>query len=91
MGRQGIKRRKRKRELPEVADELSVSDEQRAFGNFRWHGFSPAGIVERHGFFWRQAARARDNGPGWRRFAGYVLTVAAVIALGIIVASLLPF
>jgi hypothetical protein len=93
MGRQGIKRRKRKRELPDVrADDLSVTDEHRAFGHFRWNTYSPAGTLERHGFFWRQVGRTRsDPTGGWRRPVAWILTVAAVIAAGVIVANVVPW
>jgi hypothetical protein len=57
-------KRKGRRHLPKVG-ELGPEDEARLFGRFRWNQYSPAGSVERAGFFARQARR---NGTdlGWR-------------------------
>jgi hypothetical protein len=80
VGSSGIKRRKPKRELPDEPDlpDLTPGDQRRLFGNFTWGGYSPAGALERNGFFWRQVARGRRM-RGWRRGVGYALS--AVVAL----------
>jgi hypothetical protein len=77
VGSSGIKRRKPKHELPDASD-LTPGDQRRLFGNFTWGAYSPAGAVERNGFFWRQLARGRRT-TGWRRGIGYALS--AVVAL----------
>jgi hypothetical protein len=93
MGRQGIKRRKPRRELPDT-DNVSEGDVDRLFGRFRWNEYSPAGNLERSGFFWRQFTRNGARGAGafiadakWA-FA-FVLAVCAVVALVVLVLSLL--
>ncbi len=60
MGAQGIRRRKKRRRLPDVPD-LPPGDVGRLFGRFTWSAYSPAGNLERHGFFWRQWSRARPS------------------------------
>ncbi len=63
MGAQGIRRRKKWRKLPEV-DRMTEGDVGRLFGRFSWNAYSPAGALERHGFFWRQVKRIGTK-PGW--------------------------
>jgi len=67
MGRAGIRRRKPAHHLPKVHDHLSPDEEARAFGQFRWSGFTPAGAMERSGFFLRQAVRRSEN-PEWQEY-----------------------
>jgi hypothetical protein len=67
VGRAGIRRRKPVHHLPKVHDELSPDEEARAFGQFRWSQFTPAGAVERFGFFVRQAVR-RSEHPEWQKY-----------------------
>ena len=60
VGAQGIRRRKKYRALPE-AEDLPPGDAARLFGRFTWGAFTPAGNLERNGFFWRQLRRARPG------------------------------
>jgi len=46
MGRAGIRRRKPAHHLPKVPDQLEGAEAARAFGNFRWGGFTPAGSFD---------------------------------------------
>jgi hypothetical protein len=50
-----------------VTDELEPAEQARAFGNFRWSQYSPAGAVERFGFVTRQILRRRAH-PEWPEF-----------------------
>jgi len=61
VGAQGIRRRKRWRKLP-PAEGISQGDVDRLFGRFRWGAYSPAGNLERNGFFWRQFKRRLNEG-----------------------------
>ena len=38
---------------------MSPGDVNRFFGRFTWGTYSPAGTLERNGFFWRQLRRRR--------------------------------
>jgi hypothetical protein len=53
--------------LPKVHDGWSADEEARAFGQFRWGQFTPAGALERSGFFLRQAVRRPEN-PEWQKY-----------------------
>jgi hypothetical protein len=68
-------------------DHLSPGDEARAFGQFRWSAFTPAGAVERSGFFVRQAVR-RSEHPEWQRHHHVTVaigwTILAVLYGGIV-------
>ena len=64
VGARGIKRRKPKHELHDFTDDLTPGDEQRLFGRFRWGNYSPAGNLERNGFFWRQLSRGGHDHAG---------------------------
>jgi hypothetical protein len=83
VGASGIKRRKPKRKLPEPHVDMTPGDQRRAFGQFTWGSFSPAGAMEREGFFWRQVTRARRLEPGWRRNLGYALA-SVIMVIGAI-------
>jgi hypothetical protein len=67
VGSSGIRRRKPVHHLPKVHDGLSPDEEARAFGQFRWGQFTPAGALERSGFFLRQAVR-RSEHPEWQKY-----------------------
>lgn len=87
MGAQGIRRRKRRRDLPNV-ENIPPGDVRRLFGRFTWGAYSPAGALERNGFFWRQLRRRRTRdkwkilGYAW----WYLCTVpfALVLVLGFV-------
>jgi hypothetical protein len=65
MGSAGIKRRKRTRRAnAKPTEPMSEGDVQRLFGRFVWNQYSPAGTLERNGFFWRQLNRY--HGRRWR-------------------------
>ncbi len=83
MGAAGIRRRKKHHKLPEP-EVLPPGDADRVFGRFTWGAYSPAGNLERNGFFWRQLRRRRGRDP-WT-IVGYVLWVlfAAVLAIAVI-------
>ncbi len=49
-------------------------EEARALGQFRWSQFSPAGSLERSGFFLRQAVR-RSERPEWQKYNHVTVTV----------------
>jgi hypothetical protein len=74
MGSSGIRRRKQSHHLPKVHDGLPQDEEAHALGEFRWSGFSPAGALERSGFFIRQAAR-RSEHPEWREHNRITVTI----------------
>jgi hypothetical protein len=61
MGAQGIRRRKQRRDLPDV-ERMAPGDVDRLFGRFRWGAYTPAGNLERSGFFWRQLKRNGTRG-----------------------------
>jgi hypothetical protein len=83
MGARGIRRRKHHRALPTV-DPLPPGDDERVFGRFRWGAYSPAGSLERSGFFWRQLGRRRADTETWR-FSGYALHLVVGVSLAIAV------
>ena len=60
VGAAGIRRRKKRRKLPEP-EHLPPGDVNRLFGRFTWGTYSPAGTLERNGFFWRQLGRRRGR------------------------------
>lgn len=95
MGRSGIRSRKLRRHLPKVEQQISPDDVNRLFGRFRWGTYSPAGTLERNGFFWRQVSRIRRdaNQPKRTRRAAatarwYVIALLLVPALALVVALL---
>jgi hypothetical protein len=65
---------------------MSEGDVQRLFGRFRWHEYSPAGTLERHGFFLRQMNR---YGGGPWRFAVSLMRLFVVVALIVIAVTLI--
>lgn len=73
-----------RRHLPKVSDDdVSPADEARLFQRFRWNQWSPAGNLERYGFFWRQVAR-NGTARGWswgfgavRMFGPFILAAFA--------------
>jgi hypothetical protein len=80
VGAQGIKRRKPKRELRDLTDDLSPGDEQRVFGRFQWGSYSPAGTYERFAFFMRQLSRNGADHAGRKSLRMLYLSLP-VIAL----------
>ncbi len=40
---------------------MPPGDVDRLFGRFTWGAYTPAGNLERNGFFWRQLQRARPG------------------------------
>jgi hypothetical protein len=83
VGAQGIRRRKKWRKLPEV-EGMSEGDVGRLFGRFSWGAYSPAGALERNGFFLRQLRR-NGSKSGWASvaqarwvFVGFAGVVAAI-------------
>jgi hypothetical protein len=81
VGSQGIRRRKPEHHLPKVHNGLSADEEARAFGQFRWGQFTPAGALERSGFLIRQAVR-RSEHPGWQKYNRVTVTIGwSLIAL----------
>jgi hypothetical protein len=87
VGASGIRRRKPRRELPRV-ESLPPGDADRVFGRFSWGGFSPAGNLERNGFFWRQLRRRRVRdgwtilGYGWWVFAAVSIALVLLVTVG---------
>jgi hypothetical protein len=61
VGSAGIRRRKRRVELPDP-DALPPGDAGRLFGRFTWGAYTPAGNLERNGFFLRQLQRNGTRG-----------------------------
>lgn len=55
-------------------DGLSPAEEARALGQFRWSQYTPAGSLERSGFFLRQAVR-RSERPEWQRYNHVTATI----------------
>jgi hypothetical protein len=78
MGAAGIRRRKKRRELP-PRDALPPGDADRVFGRFTWGAYTPAGSLERNGFLWRQLRRRRGR-DGWK-IVGYGLWALLVVPL----------
>jgi preprotein translocase subunit Sss1 len=92
MGRAGIRRRKGVHHLPKVHDGLSADEEARAFGQFRWGQFTPAGGLERSGFFLRQAVR-RSEHPEWQKYNHVTVAIGwglvVMLYVGLVVALML--
>ena len=86
MGRSGIRARKPRHHLPKVDGEyISPDDVNRLFGRFRWGAYSPAGTLERSGFFYRQASRLRrdpNQSPRVRR-AATAVRWSVILTLGL--------
>jgi len=60
---------------------MSEAELARAFGNFRWGAYTPAGSIERAGFFARQVSRRRGH-PEWREHnRGIVVAGSIMFAL----------
>ena len=74
VGSKGIRRRKPVHHLPKVHDGLSPEEEARAFGQFRWGQYTPAGALEPSGFFLRQAVR-RSEHPDWQEYNPVTVTI----------------
>ena len=82
--------RRGRHHLPKVRGDLGPDDTARLFGRFRWNQYTPAGSIERAGFFARQAAR-HGTGDGWRwGFSAMVVVIPLVlgVALAIYVLTL---
>ena len=87
MGAQGIRRRKKRRDLPEV-EGISEGDVGRLFGRFSWGAYTPAGTLERNGFLLRQFKR--NGGQGAWSFlvqAKWVFAAFAMFVVAVAVAS----
>jgi hypothetical protein len=85
MGAAGIKRRKRKRRLPDVGD-IAEGDQARLFGRFTWNQYSPAGNLERSGFLARQFNRNGFRGVGsflWQARWMFLVVPAGIVAVGL--------
>ena len=83
MGAQGIRRRKWRHDLPGV-EQMPPGDVDRLFGRFRWGAYSPAGNLERNGFFLRQLRRNGTQGA-WAFVAqAKWVFIAFALALGFI-------
>ncbi len=71
--------------LSKVHGDIGPDDTARLFGRFRWSPYTPAGTVERAGFFARQAAR-NGSGEGWRwGFGAMVVVVPIVLAVALVI------
>ena len=81
MGSQGIRRRKPVRHLPKITEELPPIEQERAFGNFRWSQFSPAGSLERTLFIIRQIKRRHDH-PEWPEFDPVIKRIGWTLIFG---------
>lgn len=89
MGAQGIKRRKRKHGPPKYAsddahdftDDLQAGDQRRLFGRFTWSAYSPAGNLERNGFFLRQLGRHGTEHAGRNALRLLYLSLPAIAAV----------
>jgi hypothetical protein len=80
VGRSGIRRRKPVQRLPTVKEHYSEAEIGRAFGQFRWGAYTPAGSIERAGFLARQASRRRRH-PEWREYNHKLIVVGSVLLL----------
>jgi hypothetical protein len=60
--------------LPKVHNGLSPDEEARAFGQFRWGQYTPAGAIERSGFWLRQAVRRAEH-PEWQKYNRITVTI----------------
>jgi len=89
VGRAGIRRRKPAHHLPKSHEHYDDAELARAFGNFRWGAYTPAGTIERFGFMTRQISRRRRH-PEWNtyndktRLIGSALLVIPYLVLAII-------
>ena len=77
-------KRRGRRHLPKIPGDLGPDDTARLFQQFRWSQFTPAGMVERVGFFARQAAR-NGTSEGWKWGFRAVVLVAPVIVAAVLV------
>lgn len=84
MGASGIKRRKPKRELRDLTDDLSPGDQRRMFGRFESGAYTPMGTIERGGFFLRQWARCGSDHAGRKSLRLPYLSVP-LVAVGLVV------
>jgi hypothetical protein len=82
VGASGIRRRKR-RQGPEQHPVLPPGDAQRVFGQFTNDAYTPAGTLERNGFFWRQLTRRR--GHDWRSLLGYGIWAGSAFVISLLV------
>jgi hypothetical protein len=80
VGRSGIRRRKPVHRLQAVEEHYSEAEIGRAFGQFRWGPYTPAGSIERAGFLARQASR-RKRHPEWHEYNHKVVVVGSVLLL----------
>jgi len=78
VGRSGIRRRKPVHRLSTVEEHYSEAEIGRAFGQFRWGPYTPAGSIERAGFLARQASR-RTRHPEWREYNHKVVVLGSVL------------
>lgn len=87
MGAQGIHRRKQWRKLPDVKG-ITEGDVGRLFGRFTWGGYSPAGAMERGGYFLRQLRRNGTKGA-WEFVAQakwvFVMFAVAVVTIALVI------
>lgn len=83
-------KRKGRRHLDKVDLDVSDGDIGRSFGWFRWSAFSPAGALERQGFFLRQLARLsrQPKGRGVRVLRRLVPLVWLVLFTTLLVVGL---
>ena len=81
MGAQGIKRRKPKRELRDLTDDLAPGDERRVFGRFENDTYTPMGSIERGGFFLRQLSRNGADHAGRDSLRLLYLSLPAIAAV----------
>jgi hypothetical protein len=84
MGSSGIKKRKRRRRADAASSApISDGDVQRLFGRFTWNQYSPAGTLERNGFFWRQLGRYSSHGR-WNVFVVLARLIVTFVLLAFI-------
>jgi hypothetical protein len=77
-------KRRGRRHLPKVRGDLDPADTARLFGDFRWNQWSPAGRLERFGFFTRQLGRNGDR-EGWAwGWAALKLVTPLVVGLALL-------
>ena len=65
---------------------MSEGDVGRLFGRFTWGAWSPAGNLERNGFFWRQLSRNGTKGAWafvWQARWVFVLFFAAFVVVAL--------
>jgi len=81
-------KRKGRHHLPKVEGDIGADDTARLFQRFRWSQFTPAGTVERAGFFARQAAR-NGTSRGWAwGFRALLLLIPLLIGVALVVSVL---